>query len=266
MDAGRSGFGLRINTKIKNMFTAILVDDMPQALKVLANDLSDLFPDIKVIGMAESIVDAAKLLRKQTPDFLFLDIMLGDGTGFDLLEIFPDLTSKIIFVTAYEEHAIRAFRFSAVDYLLKPINPAELQQAVEKAKKQLSNSNDHLSVLKETFHNPHQLPERISLHTMEKITIVKIADIVRCEADSNNTLFVLNSGKTIFVTKTLKEYEKLLAGHDFYRSHQSHLINMDHIREYVRKDGGYLMMKNGDHVPVAVRKKVEMIDLLNRMK
>ncbi len=247
------------------MHTAILIDDMPQALTILENDLNDLFPEIKIIGTAESIVDAAKLLRRQTPDFLFLDIMLGDGTGFDLLEIFPNLSSKVIFVTAYEEHAIRAFRFSAVDYLLKPINPEELRQAVEKAKRQLSQNNEHLSVLKETFNNPNTLPKRISLHTLEKIAVVNISDIVRCEADGNNTLFYLNSGGRIFVTKTLKEYEKMLAGHKFYRSHQSHLINTDYIKAYIRKDGGYLKMKNGDNVPVAVRKKTELIELLGRI-
>lgn len=247
------------------MHTAILVDDMPQALQVLQSDLAELFPEIKVIGTAESIVEAAKLLRKQTPDFLFLDIMLGDGTGFDLLEIFPELTAKVIFVTAYEEHAIRAFRFSAVDYLLKPINPDELRQAVDKAKLQMSDTNDHISVLKETLNNPHQLPQRISLHTMERIAIVKINDIVRCEADGNNTLFVLKEGKPIFVTKTLKEFEKMLVGHNFYRSHQSHLINTDFIEEYIRRDGGYLSMKNGDRVPVAVRKKTELIELLGHI-
>lgn len=243
--------------------TAILIDDMPGALKVLQSDLNDLFPDLKIIGTAESVVGAAKLLRKETPDILFLDIMLGDGTGFDLLEIFPNLTSKIIFITAYEEHAIKAFRFAAVDYLLKPINPDELKQAVEKAKSQLSTSNEHIDVFKETFNNPDDLPKRISLHTSEKIIVVEIADIVRCEADSNNTLFVLNSGEKIFVTKTLKQYATMFSDHNFYRSHQSHLINLDFIQEYVRKEGGYLMMKNGDTVPVAVRKKAELIGILD---
>ena len=246
--------------------TAILVDDMPQALKVLQSDLNELFPALDIIGTADSVVAAAKLLRKQTPDLLFLDIMLGDGTGFDLLEIFPGLSSKVIFITAYEEHAIKAFRFAAVDYLLKPINQKELQQAVEKAKNQLSTSNDHLTILKETFSNPDELPQRISLHTQDRIIIVKIDEIVRCEADSNNTLFVLNSGKKIFVTKTLKQFEQLLSEHRFFRPHQSHLINIDYIHEYVRKEGGYLMMKNGDMVSVSIRKRGELMALLENMQ
>lgn len=245
--------------------TAILVDDMPQALKVLESDLKDLFPEISIIGKSDSVVSTAKLLRKETPDLLFLDIMLGDGTGFDLLEIFPQLKSKVIFVTAYEEHAIKAFRMAAIDYLLKPINPEELKEAVSKAKKQLTGTNDQLSVLKETFSNPDTLPTRISLHTQEKIIIVNIADIIRCEADSNNTLFVLNSGKKVFVTKTLKHFEQLLSDHNFFRTHQSHLINMDYIQEFVRKDGGYLKMKNDEIVSVSVRKRTELMELLEKL-
>ena len=243
-------------------YTAVLVDDMPQALNILKNDLKELFPDIQIIGTANSIVEAAKLLRKKMPDILFLDIMLGDGTGFDLLEIFPDITSKIIFTTAHEEHALKAFRFSAVDYLLKPIDPAELRQAVEKAKSQVHLSNENIELLRETYNNPDKLPEKISLYTQEKIILVNISDIVRCEADNNNTIFILNNGKKIFVTKTLKQFEKMLADHPFYRTHQSHLININYIQEYIRKDGGYIIMKNGDPVPVSVRKKAELITLL----
>lgn len=245
--------------------TAILVDDMPKALDVLKSDLRDLVPDIEIIGTAQSVVAAAKLLRKQTPDLLFLDIMLGDGTGFDLLEIFPYLSSKIIFTTAYEEHAIKAFRFAAVDYLLKPINPEELKEAVEKAKNQISNSNENISVLKYTFKNPDSLPKKISLNTQEKIIIVEIANIVRCEADGNNTMFYLNTGKKIFVTKTLKQFENMLSEHNFYRTHQSHLINVDYIKEYMRNDGGYLIMKNGDQIPISVRKRSNFLEMLGKL-
>jgi len=238
---------------------------MPQALDVLSSDLRDLFPDIDIIGTAESVVQAAKLLRKITPDILFLDIMLGDGTGFDLLEIFPKLTSKIIFTTAYEEHAIKAFRFAAVDYLLKPINPEELSQAIKKAKKQISNSNENINVLKETFKNPDSLPKKISLNTQEKIIIVEIANIIRCEADGNNTMFYLNTGKKIFVTKTLKQFENMLKEHSFFRTHQSHLINVEYIKEYMRNDGGYLIMKNGDTIPISVRKRSDFLEMLGNL-
>ncbi len=248
------------------MPTAILVDDMPQALDVLKADLQDHCPDIQILGTADSVINAAKLMNKQQPDLLFLDIMLGDGTGFDLLEIFPNLSAKVIFVTAYEEHAIRAFRFAAVDYLLKPINPENLKGAVERAKQQLSFSNENIDILKETIRHPDDLPKRISLHTQEKIVIVDIETIIRCESDGNNTLFYLKSGDRIFVTKTLKQFDQLFEEHSFFRTHQSHLINIEHIQEYVRKEGGYLKMKNGDNIPVAVRKKAALIELLDNLR
>ncbi len=249
------------------MPTAILVDDMPQALQVLRADLEETSPDVEILGTADSVVSAAKLLRQEEPDLLFLDIMLGDGTGFDLLEIFPNLRSKVIFVTAYEEHAIKAFRFAAIDYLLKPINPEDLKKAVDRAKGQLSDSNNEsIDILKETIKYPDSLPKRISLHTQEKIAVVEIDDIIRCESDGNNTLFILQSGKKVFVTKTLKQFDQMFSEHSFVRTHQSHLINIQHIQEYVRKEGGYLKMKNGDHIPVAVRKKSVIMDLLDNIE
>jgi len=245
--------------------TAILIDDMPQALQVLQSDLNDLFPDIQIIGTADSVVSGAKLLRQQQPDLLFLDIMLGDGTGFDLLEIFPNINSKIIFVTAYEEHAIRAFRFAAIDYLLKPINPDDLKDAVVRARQQIARPAESIDILKATMKSPETLPTRITLHTQERIAVVNIDDIIRCESDGNNTIFMLASGEKIFVTKTLKQFATLFEQHTFYRTHQSHLINTKHIQEYIRKEGGYIKMKNGDDIPVAVRKKAEVVAMLDRL-
>lgn len=249
------------------MPTAILVDDMPQAIEVLKADLNEKFPDIEIIGTAESVVSAAKLLRKKQPDLLFLDIMLGDGTSFDLLEIFPNISSKIIFVTAYEEHAIKAFRFSAIDYLLKPINPNDLEKAVNRAKQTLtaSNSKESIDILKETIKDPDSLPKRISLSTQEKIAVVEIDDIIRCESDGNNTMFTFQNGNKIFVTRTLKQFDQMFSEHTFIRTHQSHLINTQYIQEYIRKDGGYIKMKNGDRIPVSVRKKSMVIEMLDNL-
>lgn len=251
------------------MITAILVDDMPKATEVLRKDLESNFPDIKIIGTADSVVSAAKLLKQEQPDLLFLDIMLGDGTGFDLLEILPNLTAKVIFVTAYEEHAIKAFRFAAVDYLLKPILLDNLKEAIDRSRLQLkmpvSSETSGLEVLKETINHPNKLPERITLHTQERIVVVEIKNIVRCESDGNNTIFILTSGEQIFVTKTLKQFETLFQDHQFLRTHQSHLIQTTFIQEYVRKEGGYIKMKNGDTVPVAVRKKSDIIALLETL-
>ena len=248
------------------MLTAIIVEDMIDALQLLKNDLETRYSEIDVIATAQSVVAAAKVLRKQQPDILFLDIMLDDGTGFDILEIFPDLKSKIIFVTASDEFAIRAFKFAAIDYVLKPYSYEELDLAVGRAKEQIQPNKERLTILKETLTAPpEQKPNKISLHTLDKIIIVNLNDIVICESDSNNTIFYLNDKRKIFVTKTLKYFSDMLKTYDFIRIHQSHLVNLQAISEFIKTDGGYLMLKNGENVPVSVRKKTEIIEILDRM-
>ncbi|WP_346881797.1 LytTR family DNA-binding domain-containing protein [uncultured Algibacter sp.] len=247
------------------MLTAIIIEDMIDALQLLKSDLETRHPEIEIIATAQSVVEAAKVLRKNQPDILFLDIMLGDGTGFDVLEIFPDLKSKIIFVTASDEFAIRAFKFAAIDYVLKPYSYEELDLAVNRAKEQIKPNKERLSILKDTLAAPEQKPNKISLHTLDQITIVNLDDIIRCESDSNNTIFHLQDKRKIFVTKTLKYFSDMLKSYDFIRIHQSHLVNLQCISAYIKTDGGYLMLKNGENVPVSVRKKTEIIEILDKM-
>ena len=171
------------------MLTAIIVEDMPDALQLLQQDIQKNHSEITVTATAQSVIEAAKLLSKNQPDILFLDIMLGDGTGFDILEIVPNLKSKIIFVTASDEFAIRAFKFAAIDYVLKPYTQEDLALAISRAKEQLQPNTERLEILKDTLAAPEQKPDKISLHTLDKIIIVNLEDIVRCESDSNNTIF-----------------------------------------------------------------------------
>lgn len=243
--------------------TAILVDDMPNALEMLANDIAENHPEIAIIGTAISVVSAAKLLQKKQPDILFLDIMLGDGTGFDVLEIFPNLSSKIIFVTASDAYAIKAFKFAAIDYILKPYTEEDLANALEKAQHQIQPDNHQLSVLQQTVMQPSNKPEKISLHTAEKIVVVNIEDIIRCKSDNNYTTFHFINGTKILVSKTLKYYADLLKEVDFIRVHQSHLVNMKYIKEFIKSDGGYLLLKDSSNVPVSVRKRNEVLSILN---
>ena len=244
---------------------AILIDDMPQALQVLRADIEDIAPEIEIIGTADSVVSGAKLLMKEQPDLLFLDIQLGDGTGFDILEILPEINFKIIFTTASDEYALRAFRFAAVDYLLKPIDLDELKSAIQRAQSQLETTSERLDVLKETFRKPDELPNRMCLHTQEKIEVVDIQDVVRCESSDNYTIFYFENGQKLMVTRTLKNFEKQLEKHQFFRSHQSHLINLKYLQSFVRTEGGYLLLKNGDQVPVSVRKRAELMEILEGM-
>lgn len=247
------------------MLTAIIIEDNPDALHLLKSNIERHHPEIDIINTAQSVVEAAKILRKSQPDILFLDIMLGDGTGFDVLEIIPDLSSKLIFVTASDEYAIRAFKFAAIDYVLKPYSEDDLNKAIQRAKAQLQPNKERLSILKETLAAPEAKPDKISLHTLDKIIIVNLDDIVRCEADNNNTIFYLKDSPKVFVTKTLKYFADMLSGYEFLRVHQSHLVNIQFISAFIKTDGGYLLLKNKETVPVSVRKKVEVIEILDRM-
>jgi two-component system LytT family response regulator len=245
-----------------------LIDDNPHAIQILRSDLARMFPELEIVGEADGVVQGAKLLRQTRPDLLLLDIQMGDGTGFDLLEIVPDLSFQLIFTTAHDEHAIRAFRFAAVDYLLKPIDPEELRQAVERAKKLLAYSQnkptgqaEQLPVLKAHFYQKES-PKTIALHTAEKIQIARLEDILRLEADGNYTVVHFTNGQKLLLTKTLKEFDQLLEAAGFLRAHQSHLVNFEHIKEFIKTDGGYLLMADGAKVPVAVRKRGEVLERL----
>ncbi|MDA9316302.1 LytTR family DNA-binding domain-containing protein [Polaribacter sp.] len=243
--------------------TAIVVDDMPNALEMLANDIAKNHTEIAIIGTANSVVSAAKLLQKKQPDILFLDIMLGDGTGFDVLEIFPNLSSKIIFVTASDAYAIKAFKFAAIDYILKPYTEEDLASALDKALHQIQPDAHQLSVLQQTAMQPSSKPDKISLHTAEKIIVVNIEDIIRCKSDNNYTTFHFINGSKILVSKTLKYYTDLLKEVNFIRVHQSHLVNIKYIKEFIKSDGGYLLLKDKSNVPVSVRKRNEVLAVLS---
>lgn len=247
-------------------FTSIVVDDIPEALEMLCNDIEKNHPEITIIGRATSVIEAAKLLQKQHPDILFLDIMLGDGTGFDILEIVPNLHAKIIFVTASDEYAIKAFKFAAIDYILKPYSNEDLAISIKKATEQIQPNNEQLRVLQESILNPNKVSQKISLHTSEKIIVVQISEIIRCKSDNNYTTFYLENGQKILVSKTLKYFADMLKEHHFLRVHQSHLIHTKYIKEFIKADGGYLILKDKSNIPVSVRKRNEVLEALNSFK
>lgn len=238
------------------MIQAIIVDDVQNAREGLKQDILDYCPDVAVIGEADSVVSAAKLLRETTPDLVFLDVDLGDGSGFDLLEILGDIRFRIIFTTSSDEHAVQAFRFSAVDYLLKPIDPEELRIAVGKV-------TGHAGSLEVLKNNLTGGPQRLALNAQDKINVVKISDIVRLESNGSYTLFYMRDGDQILVTRTLKEFDAMLTSVGFIRVHQSHLVNLDFIREFIKSDGGYLVLNDRKEIPVASRKRSHVMKVLN---
>lgn len=243
-------------------YTAIIIDDIEQARVTFKQDLDTYATDFEVIGEASGVVEGAKLLKTLTPDILFLDIQMQDGSGFDLLDVLPEIPFKIIFITASDAHAIKAFRYAAIDYLMKPIDPDELMEALEKFRKSGINENDKYQFLNDRLKNHHKPNERLALHSQDKIQIVEIKTIVRCESSVNYTTFFFENGDQIVVTKTLKDFEDLLRDQGFFRVHQSHLVNTTHIKEYVKTEGGHLVMKDGTLVPVSVRKRPDVMKML----
>lgn len=248
-----------------NDLTALIVDDYEPALKMLENDLKINHPEISNIYKAKSVVEASKLLRQKEPNILLLDVMLGDGTGFDILEIHPELSSKIIFVTASDEYAIKAFKFAAIDYILKPYSLDSLCSAIERAKSQISPNKEQLSVLKHSIFYPDQRPKKISLNSSNRIIVVNLDDIVHCKSDNNYTEFYLVDGQKILVGKTLKYFSDILKEYHFLRVHQSHLINIQFIKEFIKSDGGYIILQNKQTIPVSVRKKNEVIETIKNI-
>jgi len=246
---------------------AVIIDDMPQAITSLRTDLETYCPEVMVVGTGEGVLSGAKVIRQMTPDIVFLDIQMQDGTGFDLLEVMGDIAAKVIFTTASDAYAIRAFKFAAVDYLLKPIDPDELRAAVQKVKENRQSGQDEQVglLLDQLKKKEGESIERIALHTSEKIHVIWLKDIVRCEAASNYTVFHLVVKLQLLVTRTLKDFDRMLGDQGFFRPHQSHLVNSTFIKEFVKSDGGWLVMTDGSEIPVSVRKRMEVVQIINSL-
>jgi two-component system LytT family response regulator len=240
---------------------AIIVEDVEEMRQALERRLAMSFPDIQIVGMAESVVQGARAVKALSPDLVFLDIELPDGTGFDLLDIIEQPV-KVIFTTGSDEHAIRAFRYAAIDYLLKPFTNDELVEAVDRASKTSPLETEQKGILSEAMKG--SAPKRIALHTSDKIIFVDVKDIVRCEADGNYTHVHVLGKPVVLVARTLKDYDTMLNDKGFFRVHQSHLVNILAVSEFVKTDGGYLVLKNGTKVPVSTRKRQSVLEWLER--
>jgi len=238
---------------------AVIIDDEAAVRNAIRSLVAENFPDINILATAGNIQEGYEIILKNKPDLLFLDIELPDGTGFDLLKKFSLVSFKIIFVTGHNEYALDAIKVSALDYVLKPIDTDELCRAIEKAREVIDQQEQRLKLqaLSENLQGKKVL-KRIILHTSDHLQIVSVNEIVRAEADSNYTSFELAGGKHILVSRTLKEFESLLSASGIIRVHQSHLVNISFIDRYVKKDGGYLLLRDNTKVPVSplLRKQV----------
>ncbi|MNU60994.1 Transcriptional regulatory protein YehT [compost metagenome] len=247
------------------MIRAVIIDDIEQARITFKKDLEVYAPDIEVVGEASGVVEGAKLLKLTKIDILFLDIQMQDGSGFDLLDILPEIPFKIIFITASDAHAIKAFRYAAIDYLLKPVDPDELTEALKKFRNHNHNEQDNYRLLNESLKQSNKVQERLALHAQDKIHIVQIADIIRCESNVNYTEFFFTNSKRIVVSRTLKDFEDILGELGFFRVHQSHLVNTKMIQEFVKVEGGHLIMSDGKMIPVSTRKRADVVRMLEQL-
>ena len=248
------------------MIKAVIIDDEKDSIDTLKWKLENYCPDVSVISSFEKPADGVSYLKKNPVDLLFLDIEMPMLTGFDVLEeLGRDISFDIIFITAYDNFGIQAVKFSALDYLLKPVQNKELKEAIDKhlKKSQQKIPSEQIDLLLNNVQAERKGKRgRIALASKESIEFVDPNDIVVCEANSNYTNVYLIEGRKRVISKTLKDFEEMLMQFDFFRPHNSHLINLARVKEFIRGDGGYLVMENKMKIPVSKNKKEELMGLL----
>ena len=246
------------------MIRAIIIDDEKHCIQTLEIELQRAWPDLKVIDHARNGKEGIDKIREHQPDLVFLDIEMPLMNGFEMLEQIGQIDFKVIFTTAYDQFAIKAFKFSAVDYLLKPVDREELKNAIARAMKQNENN---VAQPQQFRHARQQMMGQdefttIYLPTAEGVEFVKVTDIIHCEADSSYSIVHLEDRK-IVISKPLKYLESLLSEHPFIRCHQSFLVNRAFIKRYVRSEGGYLELVNGKQLPVSRSHRSDFLQLPN---
>ncbi len=244
------------NNRFMKKYKALILDDEVYGRENLALMLETRFEDVEIVGKASDVEEAEEIIQKIVPDILFLDIRLENGTGFDLLDKFPEKNIATIIVSGYEQYGITALKYGVVDYILKPIGEEELKKAVGKAK--LFNSNSITDIKKEG----KKEVDKLKISTFNGFTLIEIKDILRLESDSNYTQVHLVDGSKLIVSKTMKEFEPFLSEDSFFRIHRSHIINTNFIKGYNSKEGGYVVLKDDSMVEVSRSKHKEFMELV----
>ncbi len=240
--------------------TAILIDDESNALDVLSMQLAKYCPVIEVLSLCHGGDEGIQAIKSLSPDIVFLDIEMPKVNGFDVLDATKHLSYRVIFTTAYDQFAIKAFKYCALDYLLKPIDIEELKNAINRVSKDEIASNLQTK-MSQFFDYFGKAKSKLVLPSGEGYELVQYSDIIRCESDSNYTMIFLTNGKKIVISKTLKEIEETIQSASFFRIHQSHYINTDHISKIYKMDGGYVVMNDGSKLNISRNKKDEFFNL-----
>lgn len=244
-----------------------IIDDEPHIINRLREIIETNLPQHKIVGTADTIISGFDLISKGNPDLVLLDINLSDGSGFDLIQKLQPIAFKLIFITAFEQFAIKAFKFSAIDYILKPFDDTEIIETIIRADSNV-NKNSLASEIEAFMANMkvnRKEDKKIVFKTNESIQISNVSDIIRLESDGAYTIVYLKNGKKLLISKNLKEYEDMLIEYNFFRVHHSHLININCLDSYQKGDGGFVVMSDKSNCPVSKRRKDALMELLNRL-
>lgn len=235
----------------------VIIDDEKNNVALLGRLLKSKCSQLTIVGQAENADEGKAMVEELNPELIFLDIQMPGKTGFEMLTEINGVEFEVIFITAFDEYAIKAMKFSAVDYLLKPIDSADLVSAVERAiaRIHLKHQNKALENLIMMFGKQHHDEHRIALPTTKEVRFVKTDQIIRCESSNNYCNFFLIGGEQFLVSKPIYEYESLLSGYGFVRCHQSHIVNKKHIKSLIKESGGWFLMEGGKEVPISKSKK-----------
>jgi two-component system LytT family response regulator len=246
----------------------IVIDDEPDSVDFIISIIGEYCPELEVAGKAYSGDEGVRIIEETGPDLVFLDVEMPKGTGFDLLTRFTVKEFDVVFITAFNHYAIKAIKFSAVDYILKPVNINEFIEAVEKVVRKRSDAsvrgNDNIRILLENLKSA--TPSRLAIPTSDGMEYINPRDIIRVEADRSYSWFYLTGNRKLLVSRHLKEFQDLLGDRYFFRSHNSFLINLKHVRKYVRREGGYIEMQDGAQVPVSRNRKDIFLAQMSKFK
>lgn len=253
-----------MNRKLKT----IIVDDEPDAVNFINSIIGEYCPALEVTGKAHNVIEGEQVITEKKPDLVFLDVEMPNGTGFDLLARFPEKDFEVIFITAFNHYAIKAIKFSAVDYILKPININEFIEAVNrvctKRSEKPDRSQENFRILMENLRTA--LPSRLAIPTADGMEYINPKDIVRIEADRSYSWVFITNNRKVLVSKHLKEFQDLLSDRHFFRAHNSHLVNLRFVRKYIRREGGYIEMLDGSQIPISRTRKDLFLVHMSRFK
>ena len=245
------------------MIKALIVDDEPDSCEIIASLLQTYCPEIELAGVYHNGEEALPAIIQHHPDLVFLDVEMPRMNGFEMLEQLPQVDFDIIFTTSYDQYALKAIRFSAIDYLLKPVDRTELQKAVQKVNQRSQRTiGKQVEILMQKLHQPARSIGKIALPAMDGLQMIPIGSIISCESESNYTNLCIKDKKKLLVSITLKEVEEALEDHSFVRVHRSYLVNLNEVEKYMKGEGGYLVMSDGSTIDVSRNRKEELLKKL----